>query len=72
MKKSKNAKQTVTIEVENCDVFEMHEQKKELVKLLWKTPNSKLWGIVHLMDFIDDKYYYMDADKQDAIRSKKK
>lgn len=64
MKKSPNAKQIVTIEVENCDVFEMHEQKKELVKLLWNNPNSKLWRIVNLMDFIDDKYYYMDKDKQ--------
>lgn len=46
----------ITISVENVDVLQLHEQKKELVKMIWDKPKSILWGIVHLIDHVDDKY----------------
>lgn len=46
----------ITITVENVDVDQLHVQKKELVKMIWDKPKSILWGIVHLIDHVDDKY----------------
>lgn len=33
---------------------DLHAQKKELVALIWDKPDSSLWGIVHLLDVMQD------------------
>lgn len=63
-RKSPKAKRIVKLEVENCDCFEMHKQKKALVKLLENNSDNICWGIVNLFDYIDDKYYYMDTPEK--------
>lgn len=32
----------------------LNQQKKLLVELIWNVPNSKLWGLVHLIDQLQD------------------
>lgn len=45
-----------TITCDRVDLALLKKQKKELVKLIWNMQNSKLWGLVHLMDDIEDRY----------------
>lgn len=35
---------------------QLHQQKKELVELIWKNKDSNLWGLVHLIDAIEDAH----------------
>ena len=44
-----------TITCDKVDMKLLHKQKKELVKLIWNKQNSNLWGLVHLIDDIEDR-----------------
>jgi hypothetical protein len=46
---------TKTIICERVDMKLLHKQKKELVKLIWNDQNTNLWGLVHLIDDIEDR-----------------
>jgi len=45
-----------TIICDNVDMDQLHQQKKELVELIWKNKDSNLWGLVHLIDAIEDAH----------------
>jgi len=40
--------------VSNIDWLELAQQKHRLVTLIWDKPDDILWGIVHLIDAIQD------------------
>lgn len=42
------------ISIHNIDWDLLHQQKQMLVKVVWNTPNNELWGVVHLIDTLQD------------------
>jgi hypothetical protein len=39
---------------ENVDMKLLHKQKLELVKLIWNNKKTNLWGLVEMLDTIED------------------
>ena len=40
----------------NIDWELLKEQKEELLKMIWDDKDSKVWGIIHLLDELQDKF----------------
>ena len=42
--------------LDNIDLDLLLRQKREIVKLLWRRPDTDIrWGVVHLLDVIHDQ-----------------
>lgn len=39
----------------DLDFKALKKQKTQLVKMIWNKKNDTLWGLVHLIDFIQDE-----------------
>tara|TARA_R100000005_G_scaffold88389_1_gene58248 strand:- start:577 stop:792 length:216 start_codon:yes stop_codon:yes gene_type:complete len=42
--------------IEGIDWDELSQQKIALLRMLWDDPDHKVWGIIHLIDAIQDYY----------------
>lgn len=40
---------------EKIDLSLLKTQKQELLELIWEKDNSNLWGIIYLLDHIQDE-----------------
>ncbi len=49
----------------NIDWKLLKEQKEELLKMIWDDKDSKVWGIIHLLDELQDKF---EVTLEDLIR----
>jgi hypothetical protein len=54
--------------IEKIDWGELKTQKTALLKLIWDDPDHEVWGVVHLIDAIQDYYepeesYYEEEEE---------
>lgn len=45
------------IEIPKIDLDILNLQHKDLLEKIWDEPDSLLWGLVEMMDYILDTYY---------------
>lgn len=46
----------MTIIIENVDIDELNGQRMELISQIWDDKDSRLWGLVNMLDYVVDKY----------------
>ena len=56
--------------IEGIDWDELSQQKIALLRMLWDDPDHEVWGIVHLIDAIQDYYepdesYYSNGGEEE-------
>lgn len=41
--------------IDNIDLPLLKQQKQALLQLIWDEPDNILWGVVHLLDAVEDE-----------------
>lgn len=48
--------------IPNVDLDILKLQHQDLIEKLWLEPDSTLWGLVEMLDYVLDEYYYDDTN----------
>ena len=55
------------IHIPNVDLDILKLQHMDLIETLWDKPDDILWGLVEMLDYMLDNYYYPFVDESLAI-----
>lgn len=47
---------TMDIMIPNVDISILRMQHADLIEMLWDKPDSLLWGVIEMFDFVLDTY----------------